>query len=103
MKKSEVPKGILKIYKMICACGRPECVWEQVHYILVRASTTLTTPPNPARNLEDNEWLAAYLCSHVYMTEHGSSVEWAWLTKEGKDALTFLEIHGHEWFEDLED
>ena len=90
-------KELLEIQKMFCGCGSPDLAWAAIKdYLREREDwheAVLNKKDFPHKYLETGkDYILAYLVDHFRLTEHGGSVGGCWLTKEGKEALTYLEM-----------
>jgi hypothetical protein len=78
-----------------CHCGRPEDVTRLVVAYLRMVERLLwaarSKPDYSAVGGEAAWWLLAYLCDGLAWTEHGGSVEGAWLTEDGRLAMQRME------------
>lgn len=46
---------------------------------------------------DSNDGLAASVCDHLELTQHGTSIGGAWLTDAGHICLAFLRKYGEDW------
>lgn len=90
-----VPDGIAKVADVFCGCGSPCDAWVEVHKELKRCGTEGDAKQAP--NDSGLWYIMAYLLDHSGLTEHGTSIRWAWLTADGAAALAFLDEWGSEW------
>jgi hypothetical protein len=74
-----------------CGCGQPWKVDDMmVAYLTARARPEFPKP-RPDGMSEDTETLLSYIADDLGWTEHGGSVEGAWLSDDGKTALANLQ------------
>ena len=83
-----VPKGIADLDDLFCGCLDPDKTWGEILKELRRVDKQL---------YDKDASLAAAICHHLALTEHGTSIRGGWLTEKGKAALSFLEQYGMEW------
>jgi hypothetical protein len=70
-----------------CACGDED----QVDWMMQRYLRMLADDRRPEAYEEDVPTLMAYIADSLGWTEHGGSVGGAWLTDDGREALSNLE------------
>lgn len=93
MSERHLPDPISKISSVFCGCGAHSTAWNWVFDYLERVSRK-----SYYESIDDGATLiAAYLMSHLGLTEHGSSIHGCWLTDAGSEALAFLNEHGSDW------
>jgi len=82
----DLPKSIVKFKELLCGCGQPAICWDYLHeFLKTRDNDT------PYKNTENAlELFFMYVVDNCGMTEHGTSIYGAWLTEEGKTALSWL-------------
>lgn len=80
-----LPEGIARVARMFCGCCTVENTWDQILAELERCERSEYTADDD---------LAAAICDHCGLTEHGTSIRGAWLTDSGQAALVFLRQHG---------
>ena len=98
-----VPSGFGQLQSMFCGCGDPDAAWGEVLKELERlvAVHKQGFDKQEAEPERSGLWyILAYLLDFVGLTEHGSTIHYAWLTDEGTAALEFLQKYGLLWQED---
>lgn len=93
-----LPDSIRVIAETFCGCGSPEVAWLWIMDYL----DACDRQADSRKPTNGPEMIACYLLSHLKMTEHGTSINWCWLTDRGREALKFLKEYGPEWEETQE-
>lgn len=86
-----LPRGLDKLCEVFCGCATTENTWAPVIAVLERAA--LDKKPDPPYD----DGIADALVDWAGLTEHGTSVRYAWLTDEGREALEFFRKYGEDW------
>jgi len=89
-----VPIGIEKLSNMMCGCGCNELAWRAILAALERAASDGKRSPLPD---DGHVWMLHYVLDYAKLTEHGSNIQWAWITDEGRGVLDFLRQYGEDW------
>jgi len=95
-----LPDSVYELSRKICGCGWPPKAWRCVKALLERAAMDVHPRLPDEDDLgSDSVWFAEYLLDSMGLLEHGSNIEWAWLTDKGREMLEFLREHGCDWCE----
>ena len=82
--KEDLPEGIVKFSELMCGCGQPFLCWQAL-YDYLKSTEFYHSTENPF------ELFFMYIINYIKLTEHGTSIYGAWLTKKGKEVLSWLE------------
>lgn len=80
-----LPAGIARVGRIFCGCCTVENTWGAVFAELERCERA---------EHKGDDGLAAAICDHCGLTDHGTSIRGAWLTDSGKESLAFLREYG---------
>jgi hypothetical protein len=83
--KEDLPGGVVDFSELLCGCGEPGICWDALYDYLKFADAGQYQRADNAFEL-----FFMYVISHIRLTEHGTSIYGAWLTKKGKEVLNWL-------------
>lgn len=77
----------------ICGCGLPDTAYDRVYEMLCRARDREDLIP---RALDDLVLGYMYFMAHMLndrgFIEHGSSIDWAWISDKGLALIEFIDL-----------
>ena len=84
--KEDLPEGIVEFSELLCGCGDPQICWEYLHkYLQIKAAKEFyIKTDNPC------QLFFMYAIEHLKFTEHGSIINGAWITGNGRKVLMWL-------------
>lgn len=85
--KEDLPEGIVEFNELLCGCGCPASCWELLHQYLKKCASDNFY----YREGSPFELFFMYVVDHLGFTEHGTSINGAWITSKGKKTLAWLE------------
>lgn len=96
----QVPMSFERISSYFCGCGDTRAAWQ---FVLDYLTDCERKPDGKTRwemgcdNWDGKDYLVRYVLDHLDLTEHGTSIHWCWLTKDGEEVLAFLREFGVDW------
>ncbi len=86
----------------ICGCHEPELAWRAIQRVLTEASkeTQSGTRSLIRDETEGEDQIIAGLLTYLDLIEHGSGINYSWLTEKGREVLKRL--NDPEFFVELE-
>jgi hypothetical protein len=110
-----IPKGIDKVGRLCCGCGRSEEFWQVVKDVLTACDGHPCDDEEYRKKQEQRfeemfgdiwtgnsyKWFALYVIGsdELDLMEHGGNISGSWLTRDGELALAFLIEWGIDWQE----
>ena len=73
-----------------CGCGNPERTYKAIHEMLLYFDERID---KPWTDLSDNPYIQfmAYVLDNEGFMEHGTNINYAWLTDKGKQLVAYLD------------
>ena len=89
-----------------CGCGCPQNTYAEIHKMLLFYSQDIMTRKAPeswgVENVSNNPFVQymAYILDNEEVIEHGTRIDFGWLTAKGKELLKYPEwfaVYNYEW------
>jgi hypothetical protein len=90
-----VPPGVYELHYMLCGCINRPAVWGLFRQHLERGAAVGDAKGMPA--FTPDWYVVECLLDHIGLTEHGTSIRFAWITDKGREVLKFLADYGDGW------
>jgi len=82
----KLPPCLVKFHELLCGCDSPGKVYD----VLLKYLERLSKDKTGSGYKTAYELFFLYAVDHCGITDHGTSIGYAWLTEDGKQALEFL-------------